>query len=127
MKLLLDTHAFMWYINGNPSLSLTAKAIIDDNSNPCFVSIASIWEMAIKINLGKLKIPGPFDDLLNKINQRGFSLLPIEFADAKCVSNLENHHRDPFDRMLIAQTKIEDMAIVSNESVFDKYGVKRIW
>ncbi len=117
----------MWFLNGDPKLSEVAKKSIEDPANQSFVSIASIWEMAVKVKIGKLTFTEPFDEVVSRIPRRGFSFAGLEVVHALFVSELELHHRDPFDRMLIAQTKIGDMAIVSNEAVFDKYGVKRIW
>ncbi len=127
MNLLLDTHAFMWFINGDKSLSANAKNAIEDRGNDGYVSIASLWEMAIKSSLGKLKVIEPFDRLISEIEEKEFTILPITFTQTELISRLELIHRDPFDRMLIAQAILLDMTIVSNEVIFDKYGVKRIW
>jgi PIN domain nuclease of toxin-antitoxin system len=108
-------------------LSLNAKDAIEDKSNSGYVSIASLWEMAIKVRLGKLKIVEPFSQLIADIEEKEFTILSVKFEHAEYVSRMEMIHRDPFDRMLFAQTKIGDMTIVSNETVFDKYGVTRIW
>jgi len=127
VRLLLDTHAFMWFVNGDELLSLKAKDAIEDKSNSSYISIASLWEMAIKVRLGKLNIAEPFNKLIADIEQKEFTILSVNFGDAEYVSRMEMIHRDPFDRMLIAQTKLNDVTIVSNETIFDKYGVKRIW
>jgi PIN domain nuclease of toxin-antitoxin system len=117
----------MWFINGDKLLSVTAKDAIENKSNDSYVSIASLWEMAIKASLGKLKIVEPFNKLIADIEEKEFTILSVTFEHAEYVSRLEMIHRDPFDRMLIVQTKLDNMTIVSSETVFDKYGVKRIW
>lgn len=127
MKLLLDTHAFIWFINGDKSLSLKAKKEILKSSNSKFFSIASIWEMAIKISLEKLKINYPFQEVFQQIQENGFEILPIIFEHTDLVRQLEFHHRDPFDRLLIAQAMWEGMTIVSKDEKFLNYPVKTTW
>jgi PIN domain nuclease of toxin-antitoxin system len=127
LKLILDTHTFIWFINGDKLLSAKAKKEILNPSNEKFVSIATIWEMAIKISLGKLKINRPFKEALNQIEENGFVILPIDFEHALLVSQLEFHHRDPFDRLIIAQAILGDMAIVTRDESFDRYDAKIIW
>ena len=125
MNLLIDTLAFIWFLEGDKALSNKGRIEIENNDS--FVSIASLWEIAIKINLGKLKIAYPFENIQEKIVENNFNILPISFADTLLISNLELHHRDPFDRILIAQTLTNKMSIVSRDNSFDLYGVKRIW
>ncbi len=128
MKLLLDTHAFLWFIGGDLRLSQDARVLIEDSGNDVFLSIASMWEMAIKISLGKLQLAQPFEVLvpqqlaLNKIETLG-----IKVEHVAIVATLPFHHRDPFDRLLIAQSQAEQMPLVSNEVVFDNYAIKRLW
>ena len=110
------------------SLSAVAKAIIEDPVNRKLVSLASCWEIAIKAGLGKLNLGEPSERYIpNAIARTGFELLPISLAHATAVEMLPLHHRDPFDRLLIAQAILDDMPIVSVDLVFDAYGVTRIW
>ncbi|MCH8318414.1 MAG: type II toxin-antitoxin system VapC family toxin [Bacteroidetes bacterium] len=127
MQYLIDTHAFIWYATGNKKLSKTARSIIDSNEVK-FISIGSIWEMAIKVNIGKLDFKQPFQKIISdqlKIND--YILLNLELKHIFMASNLELHHRDPFDRIIISQAMVEKMPIVSNDDKFDKYEVERIW
>ena len=127
MSLLFDTHALIWFTEGNSNLSETAKKAVATESEKVFCSVASIWEMAIKLSLGKLRmslnIQSEFCRLLEK---NGFCLLPVEYPHAARVASLPWHHRDPFDRLLIAQAMIEKMAIISHDKQFDAYAVHRI-
>jgi len=128
MKLLLDTHTLLWFIAGNASLSESARTLIEDVSNEKFVSIASIWETAIKVSIGKMSLSAPFDVLFpHQLNINGFDLLPIKIEHASVITTLPFHHRDPFDRLLIAQAIEEKISLVSADSVFDDYGITRLW
>lgn len=128
MRLLLDTHTFLWWVGDDEALSKKARAAIADRENECFVSIASAWEMSIKLSLGKLKLPGPIDQFVpEQLLTNGFVQLPIEFRHAAKVASMPFHHRDPFDRLLIAQAAEEKMAIVSADRDFKKYAVRVIW
>lgn len=128
MRLLLDTHAFLWFILADPRLSTTALALITDPLNHKHVSPASYWEIAIKIRLGKYKLSAPFEPFMSdQIARNRFTILPITVEHAAVLTALPLHHRDPFDRMLIAQTKVEAMRIVSIDSALDAYGVNRLW
>ena len=128
MRLLLDTHAFLWWVGNNDALSKKARAAIADADNECFLSIASTWELAIKLSLGKLKLPEPIERFVPaQLAANGFVQLPIEFRHAAKVATLSLHHRDPFDRLLIAQAIEEKMPIVSGDAMFKRYGVNRIW
>jgi PIN domain nuclease of toxin-antitoxin system len=128
MKLILDTHSFLYFIDGSPKLSVKARALIEDFNNEKFISNASLWEMAIKVSIGKLTLSDRFDDLIpQQIALNGFDLLNIEMEHVCVVANLPFHHRDPFDRLLIAQSMAEQFPIVSNDSKFDDYQVKRLW
>ncbi|MCX6579697.1 MAG: type II toxin-antitoxin system VapC family toxin [Candidatus Aminicenantes bacterium] len=127
MRLLLDTHTFIWFINGDKCLSVKARKEISKSSNSKFISIASIWEMAIKISLGKLKINYPFKEVFLQIQENGFEILPVIFEHTDLVSQLEFHHRDPFDRLLIAQAIWEKMIIISKDEKFCNYPVKVTW
>lgn len=122
MKLLLDTHVFLWFIMGSSHLSADARALIEDESNRKFISVASLWEIAIKSSIGKLSLSAPFDQLIpQQLSSNGFELLPIEIAHLAAVATLPFHHRDPFDRLLIAQAVTEKMPVVSSDSAFDAY------
>lgn len=128
MKLLLDTHTFLWFIGGDPKLSLAAQAAINDPGNESYISAATPWEIAIKTSLGKFTPVQPLDVLLpTQIAGNGFTLLPIQLSHAIAVAKLPFHHRDPFDRMMIAQSMVEGMRMVSADSAFDSYGLPRLW
>lgn len=128
MNLLLDTHAFLWYVWDDLRLSLTAKQIIADPANQKFISVASCWEIAIKVSTSKLKLGEPAAVFLpREIAANNPDLLAISLAHAAAVESLALHHRDPFDRLLIAQAQIEKMSIVSIDLVFDPYGIARLW
>lgn len=124
----MDTHAFLWFIAGDSNLSEQAKTFIEDDSNEKIVSMASMWEMAIKISIGRLKVSEPFESLIPRhIQINGFELLPIQFEHISMVSSLPFHHRDPFDRLLVSQCIVEKCAIISRDIAFDSYQIKRIW
>jgi PIN domain nuclease of toxin-antitoxin system len=128
MKLLLDTHTLLWFIAGSGSLSASARSLIEDASNEKFVSIASIWETAIKVSIGKMSLSAPFDVLFpRQLQINGFDLLPVKVEHTSVVTTLPFHHRDPFDRLLIAQAIKERMTLVSVDEVFDNYGITRLW
>ena len=128
MKLLLDTHAFLWFVWDDPQLSATAKAAIRDPSNRKLVSVASAWEIAIKAGLGKLTLGAPASVLVpRELARNGFHLLDISLTHATAVETLPQHHRDPFDRLLIVQAQLEGASIVSIDAAFDAYGITRIW
>jgi PIN domain nuclease of toxin-antitoxin system len=127
MRLLLDTHTFLWWVNDSSRLSSRALQAIGAADGPLF-SVASCWEMAIKSGSGKLKLPFSVARFVSEqLAANGFLQLPIELAHAARVAELPLHHRDPFDRLLAAQALEEDLAIVSADSIFKRYGVKRIW
>lgn len=128
MKLLLDTHTFLWFIMGNSSLSADARAWIEDQANEKFLSVASLWEIAIKVSIGKPGLAAPFDTLISQqLSANGFELLNLEVNHAAALIGLPFHHRDPFDRLLIAQAMVEQMQIVGTDSVFDAYPITRLW
>ena len=128
MNLLLDTHSLLWFLNEDPQLVLNAKALIEDSFNRKFVSMASCWEIAIKIGLNKLDLGEPVATFLpRELLVNKFDLLHIELVHALHVEKLPRHHRDPFDRLLVAQSMIEKIAIVSSDEKFDSYGVVRLW
>ena len=128
MRLLLDTHAFLWWLDGDRRLSVRARHLIADEANAVLVSAASAWEITTKARLGKL--PGAKDvaaDVVGCIGSQSFVPLDITVLHAQRAGGLAGNHRDPFDRMLIAQAQLEDVAIISDDRVFDDYGVRRIW
>ena len=128
MKLLLDTHAFLWFIGGDASLSSTARALTEDTANQPFLSIASLWEMAIKLSIGKLSLGQPFETLIPaQMSLNGIDLLSIVLPHVVKVAQLPFYHRDPFDRLLIAQAAVEQMSIISGDSAFDAYPISRLW
>ena len=128
MRLLLDTHALLWWLDGDRRLSLKARRAIASDSNSILVSAVSAWEITTKARLGKL--PGASDvaaDVAACVAGQGFSSLDITMLHAQRAGNLPGAHRDPFDRMLIAQSQIEDVALVSDDEAFDEYDVRRYW
>ena len=128
MRVLLDTHTFLWWTANDPFLSSAATEIICNQQNVCFLSLASCWEIAIKSSIGKLRLTVQVERfILDQIAEDGFVLLPIEFRHIAKVERLAFHHRDPFDRLLVAQCITEKMAIVSADKSLDLYGIKRIW
>lgn len=128
MRLLLDTHTFIWWLDGASSLSHDAKAAIEDDANDVFVSAASAWEIATKHRLGKLaRASAVAADVAGCIAIQGFIELPVTVQHGQRAGALPGNHRDPFDRMLIAQAMIDDLILVSNEAPFDAYGVRRLW
>ena len=128
MRLLLDTHAFLWWLAGHRSLSAQARAVIDDADAEVFVSAASAWEISTKFHIGKLpEAEFVVADVLASIAGEGFRPLAVTVHHAQRAGALGGSHRDPFDRMLIAQALVDDLALVSNEAIFDMYGVRRVW
>ncbi len=128
MRLLLDTHTFLWWVNDASPLSRRARSAIADPGNECWLSLASCWEMAVKLSLGKLKIGASIERFIpEQLAANGFRELGIELRHVACVSRLQFHHRDPFDRLLAAQAIEEGLTIVSADRVFRRYGVNRVW
>ncbi|MGD0899149.1 MAG: type II toxin-antitoxin system VapC family toxin [Thermoguttaceae bacterium] len=128
MRLLLDTHAFLWFILEDSRLSATARALIEDPANDVEVSPASYWEIAIKIGLRKYALPQPYQLFMeSQISANGFRILHIEPKHASLVTTMPFHHRDPFDRLLVAQATVEGIPIISSDEQLDAYGVQRLW
>lgn len=128
MRLLLDTSAFLWFVDGSERLSDTARSQIENPGNELFLSVASIWEMAIKISLGRLDIAMPLTDFVRTQSKlSGMALLPVNEHHACGVADLPFHHRHPFDRLLVSQCHVEELTIVTPDAAFDAYGVKRVW
>jgi PIN domain nuclease of toxin-antitoxin system len=128
VRLLLDTHTFLWWVADAPELSAEARQAIARSRNECFVSLASLWEIAIKTSLGKLEISGTLERFIpEQLAANRFRELGIEIRHVARAARLPFHHRDPFDRLLAAQALEEGLTIVSADPVFRRYRVKRIW
>jgi PIN domain nuclease of toxin-antitoxin system len=128
LNLLLDTHAFLWWIAGDTALSRAGRTAIADEGNTVFVSAATAWEIATKFRMSKLPgVAAIVADLAAVLDAQGFMPLPISFGHGQIAGALPGPLRDPFDRMLIAQAMHERMALVSNEAGFSAYGVHRLW
>jgi PIN domain nuclease of toxin-antitoxin system len=128
VNLLLDTHAFLWFIEGSERFSATARDLIEDSANQPFLSAASLWEMAIKLSLGRLHLGRPFEELIpEQMRLNGIQLLGIELEHVAPVTTLPFHHRDPFDRLIVAQAMVEQMPIVSADPAFDAYPIEKLW
>ena len=128
MRVLVDTHVFLWWVEGDRALPAKARAALANQENECLISIVSAWELAIKAGLGKLKLTLPVQRyVVEHIAANGFRMLDIRMAHIGRVETLESHHGDPFDRLLIAQALEEEIPVVTADPVFRKYGVKRIW
>ena len=128
MKAILDTHVFLWWINDDKRLSSRARDVISDGTNELFVSAATGWEITIKVQIGRLELPqDPEHFLPQQLKANAFKILPIEMAHALHVFSLPDHHRDPFDRILVAQAQVEDMPILSADPNIKKYQIETIW
>ncbi len=124
MRFLIDTHILIWFLEGNKSLSKLRRRIIADSNNDVFVSIASLWEMAIKISVGKLTLANPLAEVIKQIAVENIEVLPISPEHTLQVSILPFHHRDPFERILIAQSKIENLPVMTADGGFGIYEIK---
>ena len=128
MRLLLDTHTLLWFYLGDPQLSSTARGLIDDPANTKLVSPASYWELAIKVSLGKYVLTESYDDFVqHAIFDNGFVILPVEPRHTAALIPLPHHHKDPFDRLLVAQVVVEGIPLVSGDSLLDRYPITRLW
>ncbi len=128
MRLLLDTHALIWWLAGSNRLPVAAQRAIADDENDKLISAASAWEITTKVRLGKLPGAEEFaEDVAGAIAGEGFEALPITVDDAARAGSLPGPHRDPFDRILIAQALLGNLVLISSESFFDRYGVRRLW
>ena len=128
MRLLLDTHTFIWYVTDNPRLSANVKRLIEDENNEKLVSIASIWEMAIKHSIGRLNFSLPFMEFVRQqLDVSNIGLLEINLDHIEVVASLPLHHRDPFDRLIIAQSMAEQIPVLSVDAIFDAYAIARLW
>ena len=127
MKLLLDTHAFLWFVTGDRRLSRRARRAVEAAGSELLISAASVWEVAIKASLGRLTLPTSVHDYFDDKIAAGFIILPVEWVHAARVAELPFHHRDPFDRLIIAQGLVERIAIVSGNPDFKTYGARIVW
>ena len=128
MRALLDTYAFLWFIAGDSRLSMRARQVIEDTETSILLSIASAWEIAIKVSTGKLFLRNSLDRVISQhLQDNVIALLDITVDHTVRLMTLPFHHRDPFDRLLIAQAMIEHMPILSADAAFDAYGIERIW
>ncbi len=128
MQVLIDTHSLLWFCLNDAQLSRAAHDVMTDDGNELFVSPASFWELAIKISQGKYSLPKPLDEFLHTVlDEQNFNVVPISVAHVASVSSLPFHHKAPFDRMLVAQSLVQDWPIVSKDDSLDAYGVNRIW
>ncbi|OGA38486.1 MAG: twitching motility protein PilT [Betaproteobacteria bacterium RIFCSPLOWO2_12_FULL_68_19] len=128
MRVLVDTHVFLWWVEGDRVLPAKARAALANQGNDCLISLVSAWELAIKSGLGKLKLALPVGRyVVDHVAANGFRMLDIRMAHVGRVETLAPHHGDPFDRLLIAQALEEELAVVTADPIFRKYGVKRIW
>ncbi len=128
MKVLLDTHTVIWWVDQDHLLGAAARAAITDPANEVFLSAATVWEIAIKVGLGKLSLSMPYRQWMNQaMTDLGATLLPITVEYADVQARLPLHHRDPFDRLIIAQAQVDDVPLISGDATFDQYGISRLW
>lgn len=128
MRVVIDTHVFLWWVEGDRVLPARARAALADRQNECLLSMASVWELAIKASLGKIRFATSVQRYVTEhIANNGFRLLDIQLHHVGRVESLDFHHSDPFDRLLIAQALEENLPIVTADKIFGKYGLKRIW
>ena len=127
MRLLLDTHTFLWFLNGDAMLSAKARKLIENADYEKYISIAAFWEIAIKHSLGKLQLDVPFDELKKECIKNGFRILPITFEDTARLRTLPFHHRDPFDRIILSQAMENELTLVSRDTVFHSYNHSLVW
>lgn len=127
-RLLVDTQAFLWWVNGSPRVPRRVGRLFGDSGNELLLSMASCWEIAIKTSLGKLRLPQPPGAFLPlQLQANGMALLDISFSHVARVAELPFHHRDPFDRLIVAQPLVDGLPVVTADPVFTKYGVRRVW
>lgn len=128
MKLLLDTHAWLWFVLGDDSLTPAARKLIEDSDNDVLISPVAYWETAIKISIGKYQLAKPFEQFIaHAIAGQGFKILPILPEHTLTLVSLPFHHRDPFDRLLVAQALTESPPLLSADTALDAYGIRRVW
>ena len=128
MRVLIDTHTFLWFINGDRQLSRRAREIVEDPDNERTISIVSLWEIAIKVKIGKMRLTEPFNVLIPaELNQNIIDVLDFNIAHVSLVATLPSHSSEPFDRALVAQAIVERLPVVSVDPDFDAYSVDRLW
>jgi PIN domain nuclease of toxin-antitoxin system len=128
MRLLLDTHAFLWFIEGNLNLSARARQLIEDENNQRFLSIASLWEISIKVSIGKLELGIPFTEFFQQqVYGNAIALLEIQAEHLDALAKLPFYHKDPFDRLIIAQSVVENIPLVTKDGAFTNYPVMLLW
>lgn len=127
MALLLDTHTFLWFISGNRLLPVSLKNKIEDIQQPCFISIASLWETTIKQQLGKLTLEMSLTELFEFIDKNQIEVIPINYTHLLTLTDLPDHHSDPFDRLIISQAMTENLELISKDKVFKNYDVRLSW
>lgn len=127
MRYLLDTHALIWHLEDDARLSTVSKSVIENEQNEIFATITSFWEMAIKISLGKLNLKMPLDDMFERLESMEIAIINIQASHIRIVQNLPHHHRDPFNRMIIAQADAEKCTIISIDNAFDAYSTSVLW
>lgn len=128
MKVLLDSHALLWFVWDHPKLSPKARDLMVDSQNDLLFSMGSLWEIAIKVSIGKLALAGPYEVFMKQvITTNHITILPVTVRHTATVASLPFHHRDPFDRLLIAQAMVEQVPIICGDTAFDAYPVTRLW
>ena len=127
MNYLLDTNALLWAMENNPLLKKKAKNAIADRQHGVYVSIASLWEISIKLSIGKLDLNQTLDDIIEEMAKQSYSVLPISIEAIRIIRTLPYYHRDPFDRVIIAQALADDLPIITSDVKFDEYGINRYW
>ena len=128
MNLLLDSSTLVWFLEGAPELSDSAASLIESSDSRSMVSAVTAWELAVKVGLGKLRLPYELGEAFDKtLEDSGFELIPLSSSALERTTRLPDHHRDPFDRLLAAEALEHSATLVSNNEVFDSYGVKRVW
>ncbi len=127
MRNILDTHTLIWFLNGDEQLSTKAKKAIEKSGTINFVSIASLWEMAIKTSLGKLEMKSNYSKVAELLEDNGFQILPITFADTLLLLSLPLHHKDPFDRIIITQSISNNLTIITRDQYFSQYKIEQLW
>lgn len=128
---LLDTHTFLWFVSGSPKLSIHARNVIENDCHEIYLSIASLWEISIKVSIGKLQIQGDYETVIDDLNSNNINLLPLNFVHTVCQTQLPFHHHDPFDRILVSQAMTEELYVISYDKIFDLYlaesSITRVW
>ncbi len=127
MKYLLDTHTFLWFVNDSDEIPEQLFNLLESDVD-LLLSIASLWEIAIKVNIGKLTLPKPYTNFISEqIKLNDIEILPISLEHLNLISTLPLYHKDPFDRLIIAQSLVENLTIISKDSAFDAYAIKKLW